>query len=164
VAKLTITRGLPASGKTTYARNWVAEDRKNRARINRDDLRMMLDEGMYVAGVTEPRIVLARNGAIKALLESGIDVICDDTNLSERRVRELELVAKRAAAGFEIIDFTVVSLGVCLKRDSLREDKRPIGRTVICGMHKRYLKDSVSPEFAELLKKYGASPRLLKGK
>ena len=36
---LLLTRGLPASGKTTFARAWVAESPTDRARINRDDLR-----------------------------------------------------------------------------------------------------------------------------
>ena len=41
---LVITRGLPGSGKTTYARAWVAEDREHRARVNRDDIRQMLGD------------------------------------------------------------------------------------------------------------------------
>ena len=28
-----ITRGLPASGKTTFARQWVSEDKENRVRV-----------------------------------------------------------------------------------------------------------------------------------
>ena len=38
---LTILRGLPGSGKTTRARELVADDPRC-ARVNRDDLRMMM--------------------------------------------------------------------------------------------------------------------------
>lgn len=34
-----ITRGLPASGKSTFAHNWVAEPPHNRVEINRDNTR-----------------------------------------------------------------------------------------------------------------------------
>lgn len=39
VGTLIITRGLPASGKTTWVREQIAADLANRVRISRDDLR-----------------------------------------------------------------------------------------------------------------------------
>lgn len=39
---LIITRGLPASGKSTFARAWVEEDPGNRVEINRDSTRKFL--------------------------------------------------------------------------------------------------------------------------
>lgn len=40
--RLIICRGLPASGKTTWAKEWVMKDPGNRVRINLDDIRSML--------------------------------------------------------------------------------------------------------------------------
>lgn len=34
-----VLRGLPGSGKSTWAKEWVAGDPDNRVRINRDDIR-----------------------------------------------------------------------------------------------------------------------------
>lgn len=34
--------GLPASGKSTWAKQWVLEDPEHRVRINQDDIRLML--------------------------------------------------------------------------------------------------------------------------
>ena len=45
---LVITRGLPASGKTTKAREWVAADPVRRARVNRDDVRAQLHDSAHV--------------------------------------------------------------------------------------------------------------------
>lgn len=42
MSKLIITRGLPASGKSTWAKQWVLEDPEHRVRINQDDIRLML--------------------------------------------------------------------------------------------------------------------------
>ena len=38
-----ILQGLPASGKSTYAKEWVNQDPKHRVRINRDTMRLMLN-------------------------------------------------------------------------------------------------------------------------
>ena len=43
--KLILTRGIQGSGKTTWARQWVAEDPSSRVRINNDDIRNMLVTG-----------------------------------------------------------------------------------------------------------------------
>lgn len=137
---LIITRGLPGSGKTTHARAWVAGDREHRARVNRDDIRSMLDDGEFIKGVTEPRILAARDALILGLLGKGLDVICDDTNLPQRTARDLFRLAKRAGAAFAVYDYTDVPLDVCIARDAARADKKPVGEAVIRDMHQRYLK------------------------
>ena len=40
--RLIICRGLPASGKTTWAKEWAMGDPYHRVRINQDDIRLML--------------------------------------------------------------------------------------------------------------------------
>jgi predicted kinase len=139
VTILIITRGLPASGKTTHARKWVAGDRAHRARVNRDDLRAMVDDGEFEKGITEPRILAARDAAILGLLGSGLSVICDDTNLPQRAARDLARLAKRAGADFAVYDYTHVPLETCLERNAARTDKPPVPEAAIRDMHARYL-------------------------
>jgi predicted kinase len=143
VSTLYVTRGLPASGKTYFAASWTAEDPAHRARVNRDDLRQMIDDGQFIHGVTEQRIIAARDAAILALLRKGVDVICDDTNLKQRVVRDLANLARQAGADFEAIDFTHVPLDLCIERDSLRD--RPVGEQAIRDMHTRFLKGRELP-------------------
>lgn len=145
MATLHITRGLPGSGKTTHACVWVDADRAHRARVNRDDLRSMLDRGVFEKGVTEPRILAARDALILGLLRKGLDVICDDTNLPQRTARDLARLARRAGAGFEVTDFTDVPLADCIERDAARSDKQAVGEAVIRDMHMRYLNGRPSP-------------------
>lgn len=136
---LIITRGLPGSGKTTHARAWVAGDREHRARINRDDLRQMLDEGEFIKGITEGRVLAARDALVLGLLAKGLNVICDDTNLPQRTARDLARLAKRARADFCVYDYSDVPLETCIARDAARTDKPPVGEAVIRDMHLRYL-------------------------
>ncbi|RCG27213.1 5'-hydroxyl kinase [Sphaerisporangium album] len=137
MSTLTITRGLPGSGKTTWAAGWVAEDPGARARVNRDDLRSMMHNGTFISGLTEPRIIVARNATIAALLRKGVEVVCDDTNLPQRVVRDLMKLARRAGADFAVRDFTRVPLKECIARDAARE--RPVGEQVIRSMHASHL-------------------------
>jgi predicted kinase len=142
---LHITRGLPGCGKTAYARQWVAAGREYRARVNRDDLRLMLDDGHFVKGVTEPRILAARDAAISSLLRKGLDVISDDTNLPQRTARDLARLATHAGAGFEVIDMTDVPLATCLERNAARSDKDPVPEGAIRDMHARFLAGRAYP-------------------
>jgi predicted kinase len=145
MTKLLITRGLPGCGKTTFAREWVAADREHRARVNRDDLRVMLDHGQFVKGVTEPRVLAARDAAVFSLLSKGVDTICDDTNLPQRTARDLAKLAKRTGAELAVIDLTDVPLETCLDRNAVRTDKPPVPDAVIKDMHARYLAGRAHP-------------------
>lgn len=138
---LRVTRGLPASGKTTLAREWVAADPAHRARVNRDDLRAMLHDGVYIEGVTEFQVTTAQSVMIVALLDCGIDVICDDTNLTGRALAALAGTARAAAgpARFEVIDLTGVPLEVCLARNAARTGRARVPDERIREMHDRYI-------------------------
>ncbi|MEU4513213.1 AAA family ATPase [Nonomuraea wenchangensis] len=143
MSTLIYTRGLPASGKSTWARQWVAEHVGGRARVNKDDLRAMVHNGQFVPGVTEQRINTVRDAAILGLLAAGVDVVCDDTNLPQRVARGLHQLAAKAGADVHVRDFTTVPLQVCLERDAARP--RPVGEEVIRGLHNRYLKGRKRP-------------------
>ncbi len=143
---LTITRGLPASGKSTWARAQVAESPATRVRVNRDDLRSMLHNGVYIAhdpdsGAvgTEPTVSAAQRALISKLLARGLDVVCDDTNLSQRTARELRRLAEACCARFEVHDLRGVPLEVCLDRNAQRTGRRRVSDDVIRGMHAKYL-------------------------
>jgi len=138
-ALLAITRGLPGSGKTTLAHAWVADDRQNRVRVNRDDLRAMIYDGVHENGITEGRIIVARNALIRAYLARNLNVICDDTNLPPRTMNELRSIATACGAQFELNDLTHLPLEVCLARNAARTDKQPVPEEWIRNMHAQYI-------------------------
>jgi len=134
MATLTITRGLPGSGKTTWARRQAGA-----VRVNRDDLRRMLHGGPLGLGWAEVQVTIAQRALVEALLRAGVNVICDDTNLRARYVRELTDLATACGADVAVRDFTDVPIEVCIERDAGREGTERVGEEAIRGMWRRHL-------------------------
>jgi len=135
VTRLLITRGLPASGKTTFARKLQPRV----VRVNRDDLRLMLHGRRLFTQTAEGQVSTAQRAAVEALLRAKSDVIVDDTNLRTRTVREWAELADRFGATFEVHDFTDVPLIECLRRDADRPEAERVGAEHIRRMHERHL-------------------------
>lgn len=147
---LYITRGLPASGKTTKARAWVAVDPVRRARVNRDDVRAQLHDSAFVkqsddtAG-TERTVQAVRDAQIMALLKRGVDVVSDDTNLPTRTARDLRRLALLTGADFEVWDLTDVPYEECLRRNAAREGRARVPDDRMLDMYQRFVKGKEYP-------------------
>lgn len=140
MAKLTITRGLPGSGKTTHAQFWVAEDPAHRVRINRDALREMIHfDHRNSTHETEQAITKTSHDLARTYLRSGFDVIVDDTNLRQRHAREWATLAKIVGAEFEVADFTGVPLETVLNQNQQRPEHKIVPEKVIREMHLKFL-------------------------
>lgn len=138
--RLIICRGLPASGKTTWAKEWVMEDPEHRVRINLDDIRSML--GKYWVPAREPVVSAIQQEAILAAMNFGVDIVIDNTNLNKKVVDDYIKVANKFKYLVEYKDFFNISLGECLRRNVIRNASLPkdaqIADTVIVGMYERY--------------------------
>jgi predicted kinase len=143
--KVIILRGLPASGKSTYARNLLDENPGAYKRLNKDELRVMLDNNHHT-NYNEKFIEKVRDLMLVEALLDGKHVIVDDTNLSERPVERIKNVVRKfntdhnQQVQFEIKEMNV-SLEECLERDKSRDKK--VGDNVILKMHRQHiLKDN----------------------
>lgn len=145
MATLYATRGLQACGKSTRAKAWVAEDPTRRCCVNRDMLRLMAHDGFWDGQNTEKLIVRMRDTLITTALKMGQDVVCDDTNLPSRTIRELEKLAKLAHAEFVVWDMTDVPLEVCIERDKQRPHPAYVGEKVIRERYERFVKGRPYP-------------------
>ena len=154
---LVYTVGLPASGKTTTIRRWVAEDPTTRVRVNRDDLRDMLFGPSHAYALTrscdpddharkadldvllrqqEDLVTVVQHTAIVNLLAAGVDVGSDDTNLQPGVRAALQGLAWDAGAEVRVADMTFVSTEECISRDCVRlvTGERHVGEPVIRRM------------------------------
>lgn len=139
---LYMTKGLPASGKSTWAKRRLELIGPGNGKIvNKDQLRAMLDNGHWSKG-NENFVLQVRDFIIIQTLKQGLHVIVDDTNLAPRHESALRGIAKNCNAAFELVSFLDVSLEECLARDR----KRPnyVGEAVIMDMWSRYLAPTVS--------------------
>lgn len=128
-------KGLPASGKSTYAKELVTKDH-NWVRVNKDNLRAMMNNGEFSRKLEEQIVITERELAENAL-KLGKNVVIDDTNFNLTHERYFMQLAKYYKAEFEI-KFFDTPLEECIKRDN----KRPngVGETVIRRMYNQYLK------------------------
>jgi len=77
---LTITIGLPRSGKSTWTQEWAKHP--NRVVLRFDDFRHVITGQRFFSGA-EDHVRSAVFTAAKALLKAGYDVLLDDTFTSE---------------------------------------------------------------------------------
>ena len=118
--KLIICRGIPASGKTFWAKQWVLEDPEHRVRINQDDIRLML--GKYWVPSREKLVQHIQEEALIEALERGYDIVIDNTNLNEKVLDFYRaLVIDHGNHAIEYKDFLDTPLSVCIERDKNRD-------------------------------------------
>jgi predicted kinase len=133
--KLLLLKGLPASGKTTFAKELVRKD-GNWVRVNKDDLRNMLHGGKWSSS-REKKIIACERTLVGTLLGEGKNVVVDDTNLNPIHERYFKGLTESHNADFEIKEFDT-PLEECIKRDNARPNG--VGETVIRKMYNQYLK------------------------
>lgn len=119
MSKLIICRDLPASGKSTWAKQWVLEDPEHRVRINQDDIRLML--GKYWVPSREKLVQEIQFDAIVEALSREFDVVIDNTNLNKKVLDQFNRLIKTFEDyEIEYKDFFDTPLSVCIERDKNR--------------------------------------------
>ena len=144
---VTITKGLPASGKSTWAKSQIDQNSCSIKRINKDDLRDMLDNGYWSKG-NEKFIVSVRDQLIVAALNDGKNVIVDDTNLApihESTIRRIVTeYNKETGSNISVnVKFFDTPVDECIQRDLKRV--RSVGEKVIRTMYNKYLRSNENP-------------------
>jgi len=128
--KIIFTMGLPASGKTTWSKQYC-KDNPDCIRIGRDDLRHM--RGTYWIPDQEPMIKAMETQCIKTALSYGFNVIIDATNLDLQKNGDRYREFKKEFPDLEVeIQPFDTDLEECILRDSKRDT--PVGEEVIRNM------------------------------
>lgn len=131
--KILILIGIPASGKSTWAKDYVRRN-EGWVRVSRDEYRLMLKNSQVCEPKIEDLITTLVNGAIRKALMKKLNIIIDNTNLKVRYINQFINEFKDVAD----IDYRVfdISLDKAIERDEQREMKVGVG--VIKNMYKDY--------------------------
>jgi predicted kinase len=130
-----VMTGLPASGKTTAARQLQAGSGGRMRRVNLDDLRAMLDlpaqegEQRTRSYAHEQTVLAVQDAAVRAAVDGGFDVVVDNTHLTPHIPKRLKAAVAGQAVFFVVHDFTDVTVEECVRRDAARE--RQVGEEII---------------------------------
>lgn len=130
--KLIILKGVPASGKSTWAREFV-KGKKDWVIVNRDSLRE--GRGDYWIPEQEKFISYLEEFHVFKALEMGFNVIIDATNLNPKTQKKWIDIAESLSVEIEWKEFTV-PYDVAVERDKNRE--RTVGESVIKQFYDRY--------------------------
>lgn len=148
MAKIIVCQGLPASGKSTWAKKWVSEDPKHRVRFNRDDVRNML--GTYWVPSREFIIDSVYDSFMNEAMMAGYDIVLDNMNLNKKTINEIikyvedfnrwiSLSPMNINYTIEYKQFFNVPLEELIERDSKRD--HPIGKDTISKLYNKYKPD-----------------------
>lgn len=134
--KLIMTKGLPGSGKSTWAYKYL-EENPNTVLVCKDDLRAMMFNSAWT-GNREKFILKARDFIVSEALKDGKSVVVHDTNFVPKHEISLKELAKLHKAEFEIEDFTSVPIEQCIHNDLCRE--KSVGEKVIREMYRDFIR------------------------
>lgn len=142
--KVILTKGLPGSGKSTWAKQQLDKFPGRYKRVNKDDLRLMLDDSKWSSS-NEKFVLRIRDEIILNSLLDGKHIIVDDTNLSDKHERRIKQLIKENLIPAQVIiqDFTDVPVKRCIENDLKRD--RSVGKDVIMKMHKQFLEGAHNP-------------------
>lgn len=132
--KLLVLQGLPASGKTTYAKELVSKGWK---RVNKDDLRAMIDGGKWSRD-NEGLILATEVALVQNFLATLNNVVVDDTNFAHEDT--WRKIAETSGVDFELKVFDT-PVHECVRRNLLRGETIPTD--AIWKMYRQYVQPKI---------------------
>ena len=146
IRQIILTRGIPGSGKSTWAKAWVAESPETRIRLNWDDMRNMM--GPYWVPSREPinkaMMWCAINTA--AYCDKPYDIVIDNMNLNPKGWKEVEEWIETYNASHHAKSLNLcyvlyfrdffIPVDECIRRDAMRSN--PIGEKTIKEIWRKY--------------------------
>ena len=137
--KLILLKGLPGSGKSTYAKNLIDLD-DSFQRVNRDEIRHMMTNYKF-SKKNEKIVTGVVRAAVRQCFMYGLNIVIDETSINPKVERDFRLMvldwnSENPYMHYDFVlddSFLDVSLDECLRRNALRES--PVPEDVIRRMN-----------------------------
>ncbi len=146
--ELIVLVGLPASGKSTFAKTFC-ELHKNYIRLNRDDIRGMFGVLNSFTKENENLVVESQLTLIEKAYKKGFSVILDNTNFNPDVFKKIDVLNIKYDVDVEFKYFDV-SVSECLRRNSERERKVP--DEIIHNMYNKWVKGKTPQQIIDKVK------------
>lgn len=129
-------RGLPASGKSSWARDFAAAN-DNILVISKDDIRrQVVGDGKWKPKL-EGEVIKIENVLIDTGMMLGKTIVSDNTNYNPKHIARYQEYCKKYDYQFELMDFNTPP-EECIKRD-LRRGEKAVGADVIWEMYWKWV-------------------------
>lgn len=140
---ISITVGVPGSGKTTLAQAIYDGAPNSTVLVSRDGLRAELYNGEGIlANNLETELSSYQREIVKKTLRADKHVIVHDMNLREKYRKQWAELAWKMGADFKILDLTSVPVSECLHRNQnrLMLGERGVDGDLIRNLHTKFIK------------------------
>ncbi|MEG0773596.1 AAA family ATPase [Clostridium sp.] len=141
---LLVLIGVPASGKTTFAKEFI-KDKSTWIRISREDIKLMC--GNYWALSREALINSYEELMIEKALVNNYNVIIDSTNLNHKTKIKWEALAYKLNIKLQYKEF-IIPYKEAIKRDKNRAIH--VGEDNIRMLYRKYYPDILASELDEI--------------
>lgn len=145
--QLVLMIGLPGSGKTTWAKNWVMEKPHSRIRVSRNTIRSMLGPNTLITNQREALISVIESTTVRDALKRGYDVVIDAHHLNPKVIKKWKNYVDMINDSPKINDVLTLKymhmntpIDVCISRDKSRNGDESVGKEVILKLYEKYLK------------------------
>jgi predicted kinase len=138
---IVITRGLPGSGKSTWADNTI-KTLWNFVKVERDEMRQLhFKQFGKLSKEQEEQVTRTQEALVRTYIAAGVNVIISDTHLPDRSVKRWQKIALELGTVVHVEDFRHVSLDQVLANNAARNRyAKIVPENVIRDMHNRFIK------------------------
>lgn len=149
--EILLTKGCPASGKSTFAKKLVEQG--SHVRVNKDDLRSMLHNSVYSES-NEKFVLSMRDFVVEECLKKNLSVVVDDTNFDGQHFKRMCLIAEKFDKDIVVREkYFPIDLTVAHERNEQRVVGK-VPRSVIDRMYKKYVEGkTVKERFVQITNK-----------
>ena len=141
--KILVLQGVPASGKSTFARSLVLKD-KSYVIVSRDAIREA--RGDYWIPEHEDYISDIEEFEIRSAIKHNLNPIIDATNLNPKTIAKWKNLAEELNVNIEFKMFEI-DFATALERDSKRE--RSVGKKVLERFFRNYFPDQLKVYYTD---------------
>ena len=152
-----LTRGIPASGKST----WIKENKLEPYTLSADNIRLLMqspvtnmDGELVITQKNDSKVWALLFNLLEQRMERGEFIVVDGTHYRAELLHKYYSLIDKYRYRAYVVDFTDVPLQECIKRNKAREAYKFVPEEVLYKMHAVFEAEKNSKECKEVSNKF----------